>query len=265
MDGGGKLTRNRSRFFTAILAILAMLTLVISMAPSVFAYPYSGNGNVFVGLSGSTPECSAVNAPYTYISFNSTVTTTDPSGDNYSIQMNAWSTPSNSNAINIMQFGMIYNTSQDISGTVQYWKSGGVHPIFAFSPIIRHINHISSGDSLTIDALANSTGIIAWDFTYHESANNQYYSWDYSIPNKINIIPIVSWQLDIIGAHYRATFTSGGGSMTYDDASGTLAWQGSQPSSSCIAGHGVGTGEMSNMGYDTPTTGVGAVFQNFEH
>jgi hypothetical protein len=246
---------------TVVISIVAAFILLGSAANYALAYSYSSNMNVFVGLS-STSECSAVNAPYTYISFNSTVSTNDPSGDNYSVQMNAWSVPSNSNSINIMQFAILYNTSDDITATVQYYQSGGVHPIFKFSPIILHTTSLVSGDSILIDALANSTGIIEADFEVYHSGT--YYHWDYDIP-KVDIIPIVSWQLDIVGLQYKATFTSGGGSMNYDDASGSLMWSGTQPSSSCIEGHGIGTGESSNMGYDTPTTNVGEVFQDFEH
>jgi hypothetical protein len=255
-----------ARYQKVILGAGVLLLVLASSASPVFAYPYSSNSNVFVGLSGATPECSAMSSPHQYVDFNSSMLYSSLE-NGWTAQVNAYSSSSNTPGVVIMQNILVVNVYGDIFGVVQYWTSSTNMVVNLNSSRLTTVTNVASGDDFLITTTTNSTGVDAVSFSYYESATSTEYTQTVHL-TKTYTIPIYSWQLNIVGNKNGndVEFSSGGGSLNYSPgSSGSLTYVTSQPSCTQIGGHSYGTGETSNMGYDTPTTSAGDVYQNMEY
>lgn len=254
----GWLKLRYSLFLFGVLIVL----LLTSTAGDVYANSGSGlksNQNAEIYETSCVP----LTDPSSYLSFNSTMLTTD-GAITWSAQMNAYPYQTGIQPnLDFMQFDMAVNSSM-IYGSAEFWNAtAGTLMNHSVELIPRGTLSVSAGDSFLIQLYTNNTGVYAASYTYYNLESGQYYTGDLYF-QKPFVVPVVAWQLNVAKENNGGfiDFTSGGGSITYDSSSGTLLWTTTQ--GTCSFAGAIFTGEFSNMMVSTPTSNVGAVFQGFE-
>jgi len=219
---------------------------------------YYANHNRFI--TQSTSSCVIQDDPIVTFTFNSTMLTTEPSGNQWSVQTNA--NPSVAHDVDNMvwmQFNMAVNSSDWIYGSIQDWN--GSTPAWSSQEYgLAQETSVQSGDYLKVALNQNdSGGLGVWqvNFTYYNSASGHSYTKVVSPPSSVRA-PVVYWMSNLVSENSgtpNVNFTSGGGTITYSSSSmPTVYLSSGLPPSSCVEGNNKITNELSNSIYAIPTT-----------